>query len=57
MEAVADGEWHTEYSDLVLAVRVVNSMDEAIEHIHAYGSAHTETIVTQDYSRGRAFPG
>lgn len=48
VEAVADAEWATEYSDLVLAVRVVRSMDEAIEHIHAYGSSHTETIVTQD---------
>ncbi len=48
MEAVADTEWNTEYSDLVLAVRVVNSMDEAIEHIHAHGSSHTETIVTED---------
>ena len=48
VEAVADSEWHTEYSDLVLAVRVVNSIDDAIEHIHTYGSAHTETIVTQD---------
>ena len=34
VEAVAESEWHTEYSDLVLAVRVVDSMDEAIEHIH-----------------------
>ena len=48
IEAVAEGEWHTEYSDLVLAVRVVNSMDDAISHIHTYGSAHTETIVTRD---------
>lgn len=48
VEPIADGEWHTEYLDLVLAVRVVNSIEDAIEHIHAYGSAHTETIVTQD---------
>ncbi len=48
VEAVADAEWNTEYSDLVLAVRVVNSMDEAIEHIHTHGSSHTETIVTDD---------
>jgi len=48
VEAVADADWHTEYSDLVLAVRVVNSIDDAIEHVHAHGSAHTETIVTQD---------
>ena len=48
VEAVADDDWHTEYSDLVLAVRVVNSIDDAIEHIHTYGSSHTETIVTED---------
>jgi len=48
VEAVAETGWHTEYSDLVLAVRVVNSIDDAIEHVHAHGSAHTETIVTQD---------
>ena len=46
--AVAEDGWHHEYSDLVLAVRVVGSIDEAIEHIHRYGSSHTETIVTGD---------
>jgi len=48
VEAVADGEWRAEYLDLVLAVRVVDSIDHAIEHIHTYGSAHTETIVAED---------
>ena len=48
VEEVADDEWHTEYSDLVLAVRVVNSIDDAIEHIYTYGSAHTESIVSND---------
>lgn len=46
VEAVED--WHTEYGDLVLAIRVVRDIDEAIEHIHRYGSSHTETIVTND---------
>lgn len=46
IEPVAD--WHTEYGDLILAVRVVRDMDEAINHIHRYGSSHTETIVTND---------
>ncbi len=41
-------DWHTEYGDLTLAVRVVRSVDEAIEHIHRYGSAHTESICTTD---------
>jgi glutamate-5-semialdehyde dehydrogenase len=55
VEAVAGGEWHTEYLDLVLAVRVVDSIDDAIEHIHTYGSAHTETIVTQDPAAAESF--
>ena len=48
IEPVTDAGWHTEYSDLVVAVRVVNSIDDAIEHIHTYGSSHTESIVTGD---------
>jgi len=55
VEAVADPEWSTEYSDLVLAVRVVNSIDDAIEHIHTHGSAHTESIVTQDFIAAERF--
>jgi glutamate-5-semialdehyde dehydrogenase len=45
---VPDNDWHHEYSDLELAVRVVCSVAEAIDHIHRYGSSHTETIVTED---------
>ena len=41
-------DWHTEYSGLECALRVVDDMDHAIEHIHAYGSGHTEVIVTRD---------
>lgn len=48
----SEADWHEEYLDLVLAVRVVADMDEAIEHIRQYGSDHTETIVTAD--RGKA---
>jgi glutamate-5-semialdehyde dehydrogenase len=48
IEALGNDEWNKEYSDLVLAVRVVESIDEAIEHIHVHGSSHTETIVTED---------
>jgi len=47
--AVANVEnWHHEYSDLELAIRVVKDVAEAIDHIHRYGSSHTETIVTND---------
>jgi glutamate-5-semialdehyde dehydrogenase len=48
IESVKNAGWHHEYSDLILAVRVVDSIDDAIEHIHTYGSSHTETIVTRD---------
>jgi glutamate-5-semialdehyde dehydrogenase len=48
IESVKNDDWHREYSDLILAVRVVASIDEAIEHIHTYGSSHTETVVTDD---------
>lgn len=52
LSPASEADWHEEYLDLVLAVRVVAGMDEAIEHIRKYGSDHTETIVTAD--RGKA---
>jgi glutamate-5-semialdehyde dehydrogenase len=48
-------DWTTEYLDLVLAVKAVDSMDEAIEFINTHGSHHTESIVTEDYERALAF--
>ncbi len=51
----SDEDWPTEYLDLILAVKVVSSMEEAMEHIAQYGSAHTEAIVTSDYARARRF--
>ena len=48
-------DWHTEYNDLILSIRVVDSMKEAIGHITTYGSQHSEAIVTKDYRRGRRF--
>ena len=50
-----DEDWDTEYLALVLAVRVVDSVDEAIEHINAHGSGHSEAIVTRDYASAQAF--
>jgi glutamate-5-semialdehyde dehydrogenase len=50
-----ESDWSTEYLDLILAVRVVADMDEAIDHIERYGSEHTETIVTANYQRAREF--
>ena len=51
----SEADWHEEYLDLVLAVRVVTDMDEAIEHIRQYGSDHTETIVTADRAKAEEF--
>ena len=50
-----DADWAAEYLDLILAVRVVESMEAAIAHIAAYGSSHTDAIVTRDYERARRF--
>jgi gamma-glutamyl phosphate reductase len=41
-------DWHTEYGDLKVTVKIVSDMNEAIEHINHYGSRHTESILTQD---------
>ena len=48
-------DWPEEYLDLVLAVKVVKDMDQAISHITKYSSSHTEAIVTRDYNRARRF--
>lgn len=50
-----EADWHTEYLDYVLAVRVVDSLDDAIAHINAYGSGHTDCIVTQEAAAAARF--
>lgn len=50
-----ESDWAAEYLDLILAVKVVSSMDEALDHIDKYGSDHTETIMTRDYTRAQRF--
>jgi len=50
-----DTDWAEEYLDLVLSVKVVENMEDAISHISKYGSNHTEAIVTTDYQRARRF--
>jgi glutamate-5-semialdehyde dehydrogenase len=50
-----DKDWPAEFLDLVLAVKVVADMDEAIAHVATYGSNHTEAIVTRDYESARRF--
>lgn len=48
-------DWQTEYCDLILSVKVVSGIDEAIAHINAYGSRHTDTIITEDASQFERF--
>ena len=48
-------DWATEYLDYILAVRVVKSLDEAVEHISRYSSGHSECIVTRDYKNAKEF--
>jgi glutamate-5-semialdehyde dehydrogenase len=55
MAPATETDWATEYSDLILSVKIVADADEAIAHIHRYGSRHTETIVTEDQDAARHF--
>jgi len=48
IQPAAEGDWHTEYGDLTLAVKVVNGLSEAIQHINTYGSHHTDGIIAED---------
>jgi glutamate-5-semialdehyde dehydrogenase len=50
-----ESDWGTEYLDYIIAIKQVGSIDEAIEHIARFGSAHTDAIVTQDLSAARKF--
>jgi glutamate-5-semialdehyde dehydrogenase len=54
-KAAEPSDWPAEFLDLILAVKVVRGMDEALDHIETYGSNHTEAIVTNDYDRAQRF--
>lgn len=53
--AATEDDWHTEYLDLILSVKVVDGMDEAIEHIMKYGSYHSDAIVTKNKASAMKF--
>ena len=55
VKEATEEDWYTEYLAPILAIRVVDGLDQAIEHIAVYGSQHTDAIVTEDYSRARRF--
>ena len=55
VEPAGDEDFHTEYLDNILNIRVVNGVSEAIEHINTYGSGHSESILTQNYETANRF--
>ncbi len=55
LERATEEDWDTEYLDLVISVKIVENIDDAIEHIQKYGSNHTESIITCDYENSMKF--
>ena len=55
LKDAVEGDWGKEFLALIAAVKVVASLDEALEHIAKYGSGHSEAIVTEDYTSGMRF--
>ena len=55
ISAATEEDWSTEYSDLILAIKVVDSLEDAIDHINTYGSRHTDAIVTEDQATADTF--
>jgi glutamate-5-semialdehyde dehydrogenase len=53
--AASEADWDTEYLAPILAIKVVNGIDAAIEHLHRHSSGHTDAIVTEDYTLARRF--
>ena len=55
IEAATEEDWKTEYSDLILSIKVVDSLEAAINHINTYGSKHTDAIITEDKNSAEIF--
>lgn len=55
VDAATEKDWQSEYNDLELSIRVVDGLEQAIEHINRYGSGHTDAIVTRDETAARRF--
>ncbi len=55
VKPATEEDWSAEYLDLIIAIKVVDSLEDAIAHINAYGTRHTESIVTEDYSAAKRF--
>ena len=50
-----EDDWHEEYLDYILAIKIVSTFTEAVEHINFYGTKHSEAIITNDYSLSQRF--
>ncbi len=55
IKEATEEDWYAEYLDLILSVKVVKDLDEAISHIEKYGSMHTEAIITENYTNAQSF--
>ena len=55
IKEATEEDWRTEYLAPILSIRIVDDIDQAMDHIRTYGSAHTDAIITEDYSRARRF--
>jgi glutamate-5-semialdehyde dehydrogenase len=55
LKPATEADWRTEYNDLIISIRVVDGVDEAIEHINHYGSGHTDAIVTENRATALKF--
>jgi glutamate-5-semialdehyde dehydrogenase len=55
MNPASEEDWATEYLAPILSIRIVDNLDQAIEHINRYGSQHTDAVVTENYTRARRF--
>ncbi len=55
IKPAGEEDWSTEYLDLILAIRVVENIDQAVEHINSYGTGHSEAIITDSYNQARHF--
>jgi len=55
VKAATEQDWYTEYLDLIIAVKVVDNLDEAIAHINKYGTHHSDSIITRDFDKAMRF--
>ncbi|NLC10218.1 MAG: glutamate-5-semialdehyde dehydrogenase [Gammaproteobacteria bacterium] len=55
MQPATEEDWHAEYNAPILAVKILDSLDEAINHINTYSSQHTDSIITENYTHSRTF--